>query len=399
MKKKTIIDILKVIEDLSHIKDIDSLLESVLYEARKITNADAGSIFLKSENHLTFEYVQNDTLYGTEENSNDYLYSKRKIFIDNKSIAGYVTQTKKPLVINNVYKIDKKSPYSFNKSFDAKSSYHTGSMLTVPLITSREKVIGVIQIINAKNYRGKIISFTKDDEFLVSLFAAQAAVAVEKALMTREIILRMIKIAELRDPLETGVHVNRVGAISVEIYKKWAVKEGIPKKEITRNKDILRIAAMLHDVGKVAISDVILKKKGKLNEMEFEMMKFHTVHGARLFKDSNSEWDDMAVDITLNHHEKWDGTGYPGNIKNIYNDNLKIMPGKKGTEIPLFARIVALADVYDALMSSRLYKRSWPEDRVLKLIEKESGKHFDPNLVEVFFDIQKIITSIREKYN
>lgn len=384
---------------MSHIRDVDSLLESVLFEARKITNADAGSIFLKSENHLTFEYVQNDTLYGSEDNSNSYLYSKRKILSDNRSIVGYVAETKKSLVINNVYKIKKKSPYSFNRSFDSQSSYHTESMLSVPLITSREKVIGVIQIINAKNHRGKIITFSKDDEFLVSLFAAQAAVAVEKAIMTREIILRMIKIAELRDPMETGKHVNRVGTFSVEIYKKWAVRNGIPKKEIIKNKDILRIAAMLHDVGKVAISDMILKKKGKLSEREFEMMKLHTVHGARLFKDSNSEWDDMAVDIALNHHEKWDGSGYPGNIKNIFNDNLKLMPGKKGTEIPLFARIVALADVYDALMSSRLYKQSWSQERALKLIEKESGKHFDPNLVEVFFDIQKVINSIWEKYN
>ncbi len=384
---------------MSHIRDVDSLLESVLFEARKITNADAGSIFLKSENYLTFEYVQNDTLYGSEDNSNSYLYSKRKILSDNRSIVGYVAETKKSLLINNVYKIKKKSPYSFNRSFDSQSSYHTESMLSVPLKTSREKVIGVIQIINAKNHRGKIISFSKDDEFLVSLFAAQAAVAVEKAIMTREIILRMIKIAELRDPMETGKHVNRVGTFSVEIYKKWAARQEIPKKEIIKNKDILRIAAMLHDVGKVAISDMILKKKGKLNEREFEMMKLHTVHGARLFKDSNSEWDDMAVDIALNHHEKWDGSGYPGNIKDIFNDNLKLMPGKKGTEIPLFARIVALADVYDALMSSRLYKQSWSQERALKLIEKESGKHFDPNLVEVFFDIQKVINSIWEKYN
>lgn len=271
--------------------------------------------------------------------------------------------------------------------------------MTVPLINNRDIVIGVFQIINSTDSEKNIISFTENDSFVVELFAKQAAVAIEKAVMTREIILRMISIAELRDPQETGAHVNRVGAYSVEIYKDWARKNGLPSKTIKHNKDILRIASMLHDVGKVAISDSILKKKGKLSELEFENMKFHTIFGARLFKGTASEWDDMAHEISLNHHEKWDGSGYPGKIEDISSDDLKVSAGKKGEEIPIYARIVALADVFDALMSQRWYKDPWPEERVFNFIVSESGKHFDPSVVDSFLQVKNSILSIWEKFD
>ncbi len=399
MEESKIIEILRILEDISHIKDIDTLLEQVLYEARKIVNAEAGSVFLIKDDILSFEYVQNDILYSNYDNSNVYSYTKKKIPVDNKSIAGYAALTKKPLIIDDVYKIDKNKPYSFNRKFDEKSNYITKSVLTVPLINNRDIVIGVFQIINSTDSEKNIISFTENDSFVVELFAKQAAVAIEKAVMTREIILRMISIAELRDPQETGAHVNRVGAYSVEIYKDWARKNGLPSKTIKHNKDILRIASMLHDVGKVAISDSILKKKGKLSELEFENMKFHTIFGARLFKGTASEWDDMAHEISLNHHEKWDGSGYPGKIEDISSDDLKVSAGKKGEEIPIYARIVALADVFDALMSQRWYKDPWPEERVFNFIVSESGKHFDPSVVDSFLQVKNSILSIWEKFD
>lgn len=398
MEKSTIVNILKIIEDLSHIKDIDTLLENVLLETRKITNADAGSVFLKEDDCLTFEYVQNDTLDALKKR-NRYEYDQKKISINNKSISGYVATTKKSLLINDVYKLDNNIPYSFNRKFDRLSSYRTKSILTVPLVTSRDKTIGVIQIINRMDKNRNILSFSKDDEFLVNLFAKQAAVAIEKAIMTREIILRMISIAELRDPLETGAHVNRVGAFSVELYITWAQNMKISASEIKKNKDILRISAMLHDVGKVAIGDSILKKTGKLSSKEFDTMKLHTVFGARLFKNSKSEWDDMAATIALNHHEKWDGTGYPGKIENIFSDDLVINRGKKREEIPIYARIVSISDVFDALLSERIYKNSWPKKKVESLIKSERGKHFDPVLVDIFLDIKDTFYSIWEKYS
>ncbi len=398
MEESKIIDILRILEDISHIKDIDTLLEQVLFEARKIVNAEAGSVFLIKDNYLSFEYVQNDFLYSNYENSNNYMYTKKKILVDNKSIAGYAALTKKSLIIDDVYNISSDNPYSFNRRFDRLSNYITKSVLTVPLINNREKVIGVFQIINATDKNGKVISFTNEDSFLADLFAKQAVIAIEKAIMTREIILRMISIAELRDPEETGAHVNRVGAYSVEIYKNWAKKNGITDKVIKYNKDILRISAMLHDVGKVAISDSILKKKGKLSENEYEQMKLHTIYGARLFSNSGSEWDDMAKEITLSHHERWDGNGSPGCIKDLNAEKIKFKNGKKGDQIPIYARIVALADVFDALMSQRWYKDPWPEQKVFNFIIEESGKHFDPSVVDSFIQVKERIISIWEKF-
>ncbi len=402
--KENIIEILKINEKISHIKDVDSLLDRVLLEARAITNADAGSIYLLKGSKLTFEYVQNDTLLQMDKHSKKYLYAKQEIDIDNTSISGYVALNRKPLIIHDVYHLPDSVPYIFNRSFDESSSYHTQSMLTVPLITTEEKITGVLQIINARNAEGDVTSFSKEDEILVSLFANQAAMAIERARMTHELILRMIKMAELRDPRETGLHAKRVGTYSIEIYQRWATRRNIPDKEIKRVKDDLKIAAMLHDVGKVAIADSILKKKARLNDMEYEFMKLHTVYGYRFFINSTFKEDDMAAEIALNHHEKWDGSGYPGHISDISSDDIDITeiqlgPGKKGEEIPLYARIVALADVYDALKTKRPYKDCWDEDKILAYIESEKGKQFDPEVVEAFMEIYDVIQAIRDKYS
>ncbi|MDQ1354452.1 MAG: hypothetical protein QG657_4761 [Acidobacteriota bacterium] len=402
--KENIIEILKINEKISHIKDVDSLLDRVLLEARAITNADAGSIYLVKKGKLTFEYVQNDTLMKKDKRSKKYLYAKQELEIDNASISGYVALNRKSLIIDDVYHLPDNVPFTFNRSFDDLSSYHTQSMLTVPVITTEDKITGVLQIINARNAEGTVTSFSKDDEILVSLFANQAAMVIERARMTHELILRMIKMAALRDPKETDLHAKRVGTYSIEIYQRWATRRNIPDKEIKRIKDDLKIAAMLHDIGKVAITDAILKKNARLNDLEYDFMKLHTVYGYRFFMNSTFKEDDMAAEITLNHHEKWDGSGYPGYIPGIDRidldiNEIRLGPGKKGEEIPLSARIVALADVYDALMSKRTYKDSWNEDKTLSYIESEKGKQFDPEVVEAFTDIYDVIQAIREKYS
>lgn len=398
LKKNNILDILKINEKSSRVKDIDSLLNLVLLEARTITGADAGSIYLLKDNRLSFEYVQNDTLMAKDPHGRKYLYQKQELDLDNRSIAGFVASNKKPLNIPDVYRLPSNATYAFNRSFDESSAYRTQSVLTVPIIAIDNKIVGVMQIINAKNVQSQISPFSHDDTLLVSLLANQAASAIERARMTREVILRMIKMAELHDESETGAHANRVGAFSIEIYQRWAFNNHIPEKETERVKDILRIAAMLHDVGKVAISDTILKKNSSLDNQEYELIKLHTIYGARLFKESNSDWDNMAAEIALNHHEKWDGNGYPGHIENIFTDPVQFNRGKAGEEIPLAARIVALADVYDALTSRRCYKDSWPEKRVVDYIECEKGKHFDPQVVDAFLDIYDVIRVIQQKY-
>ncbi len=399
LQKKKIMEILNISENLNRIKDVDSMLDRVLMEVRLLTHADAGSIFLKKGDKLSFEHVHNDTLMKNDTSRNRYIYAKQEIPINSNSIAGYVAAHKTHLVIDDVYKLNSSVPYTFNHSFDDSSSYHTQSVLTVPLMIGQDKLIGVIQLINPKDKRGEVIPFSTYDELLVTLFANQAAAAIERAQMTREIILRMIKIAEMRDPKETGEHVNRVASYSIEIYQRWASKKIISHDEVKQFKDLLRIASMLHDVGKVGISDNILKKRDTLDEFEREIMKKHTVYGARLFKDSTSDWDDMAKEITLNHHEKWDGSGYPGFIGNIFHDPICIGPGKNREEIPLSARIVSLADIYDALISPRSYKNCWSEQKVIDYILDNKGKFFDPEIVDAFFDIYDVIKAIRQKYS
>jgi HD-GYP domain-containing protein (c-di-GMP phosphodiesterase class II) len=262
------------------------------------------------------------------------------------------------------------------------------------------------------------VANSEQDEKMMMLFASIAAVALERAKMTRSMLLRMIRMTEMRDPKETGPHVNRVGAYSDELYKRWAIKHSISSKEMDKKRDILRGAAMLHDVGKVAISDRILQKPGKFGKGEFLIMKLHTIWGAQLFLDRQSDFDDMAREVAMNHHERWDGKGYPGNvdisslkdldvdIQKSFEDNEAsviekiegiLKPGKKEEEIPIFARIVSLADVYDALSSKRVYKEAWDEKEVLNTIKNEAGGQFDPELVEILFENQSAEDSCLSK--
>jgi response regulator RpfG family c-di-GMP phosphodiesterase len=236
-------------------------------------------------------------------------------------------------------------------------------------------------------------------------FANNAAIAIEWALMTRDTILRMVKMAELRDPTETSAHVNRVASYAVEIYEAWATQKGIEKELIERNKDILKMASILHDVGKVAITDLILKKPARLDTYEYELMKQHTYLGAQLFLHQRSDFDAAAFLVTLNHHERWDGQGYPGHINHLtgeplqgHQDTTGRTIGKKHEEIPIFGRIVAIADVFDALRSNRAYKEAWNEERVIETMNKERGGHFDPEMLDTFVSILDVIRNIMHLY-
>jgi HD-GYP domain-containing protein (c-di-GMP phosphodiesterase class II) len=389
--------LLAITEDLININDISMLLDKILGEARKSARADAGSIFLVEQNKLRFSYVHNDTLF-TDQISNKYHYVDFEMPIDETSLAGYVAKTGQSLLIDDVYCLCSDKPYCFNRSYDEASGYRTKSVLVVPMQTSRGKIVGVLQIINAKNDQGQVVPFSERNRAYVAFFANNAALAVERAMMTRELILRMIRMAELRDPKETGAHVNRVAAYCAEIYQSWATAKQVDSQTMKKTKDLIRVAAMLHDVGKVAISDTILKKPGRLTPEEFHIIKYHTIYAAQLFKNGTSDLDNLALEISLNHHERWDGTGYPGQLQDFSICPQTFGPGKKGESIPLPARIAALADVYDALTSVRTYKPPWPEDKVLATIKEECGSHFDPEVVDAFFAIYEVIHSIRQRY-
>ncbi|MBW1698545.1 MAG: HD domain-containing protein [Deltaproteobacteria bacterium] len=392
--------------ELSQIRDLDILMEKILSEARRFMNADAGSIYIRKDDHLNFiSYTQNDTIRHRHSEVEKLIYSTFTLPIDEKSIAGYVAAAARSLNLPDVHRIDPTKPYRFSPYFDEVSDYRTTSVLTIPLVTAKKDVLGVLQVINAQDEEKHVIPFSKNDEKMMLHFASIAAVALERAKVTRAILLRMIRMAEMRDPEETGAHVNRVAGYSVEIYEQWAYRNALPEKKIDATRDILRMAAMLHDVGKVAISDVILKKPSPLTDEEYKIMKQHAVLGARLFWSRQSDLDDAAAEVALNHHERWDGKGYPGYVDVTtgnplpgYENRDGPTPGKRGLEIPVFGRIVALADVFDALSSARVYKEAWDETRVIETIYKDSGHRFDPELVDILISNIHMIRSIQSRY-
>ncbi len=391
--------------ELNEVSDLDILLERVLTKARQFVNADAGSIYIRDADSLHFSYTQNDTLQRRLPKGEKLIYSTFTIPIDEKSQAGYAATTGNALNIEDVYTIDPTKPYGFSQQYDKASGYTTKSVLTIPLQTGSGDIIGILQIINAQDGENHLIPFSDEDEKIIFHFASIASVALERAQMTRAILLRMIRMAELRDPRETGAHVNRVAGYALEVYERWARKHQITQIEIDRTRDILRMSAMLHDVGKVAISDMILKKPAGLENDEYEIMKQHTVLGARLFLDRQSDFDDAAQQVALNHHERWDGGGYPGYVDVATGKPLPdhVNPdgsarGKAGEEIPLFGRIVSLVDVYDALSSVRSYKKAWTEDKVLSTIHDAAGTQFDQELVDIFLSSMDVIRSIKERY-
>ncbi len=391
--------------DLNLIQDLDILMERILTEARRFVNADAGSIYIRDNGRLNFTYTQNDTLQSRLQAGEKLIYSNFTVPINDNSIAGYVAKSGEPLNLPDVYRLDATCSYHFDKEFDDTTQYRTRSVLTIPLVSSKSDLLGILQIINAQDGNRQVLPFTISDEKIMTHFASIAAVALARAQMTRAILLRMMNMAEMRDPKETGAHVNRVGGYAVEIYENWAHLHNVPPKEIDKNRDVLRMAAMLHDVGKVAISDLILKKPAKLDPAEFEIMKQHTIFGAQLFMSPQSDFDDAAAEVALNHHERWDGQGYPGHFDVTSGGPLQRFArsngsarGKNGEEIPIFGRIVAIADVYDALSSQRVYKEAWDESEVLANIKAGSGHHFDPELVDIFFACLNVLRSIQKRY-
>ncbi|MDR2375403.1 MAG: HD domain-containing protein [Treponema sp.] len=403
--------ILGLDSELSRIQDVDLLLERILLEARKVVRADAGSIYVidrgkdqqGAEKKLVIKYAQNDTSQKSLPAGRKMIYSVLSVPINEKSISGYCALTRKIINVPDMYDIPATAPYSFNSSYDQISGYRTISTLTIPLVTADSRLLGVIQVINSKDENGNVIPFSQEDEFLITHFASNATTVLQRAYATRAMILRMIKMSELRDPKETGTHVNRVAGYAVEIYERWAYHHGVSDMDREKIRDTLRVAAMLHDVGKVAISDLILKKPGRFTQDEYLIMQHHTLYGAGLFDDPQSEMDSICRDIALTHHENWDGTGYPGWIDPLTEKPIKIdaegnVLGRAGEEIPLMGRIVALADVYDALCSKRVYKDPWPEDKVLTEIRSLTGIKFDPELVDIFFEVLPNIKQIQAMY-
>jgi response regulator RpfG family c-di-GMP phosphodiesterase len=411
LQREELKSVLNMDSEFNHIQDLDILLERILYEARRVVHADAGSIYVpenveedgETVEKLTIRYSQNDTQQKEVPPGEKLVYSVFKIPINDQTISGYCALTKQMVNVEDVYHLPPGMPFSYNTSYDEISGYRTKSILTFPLVTAEGRLLGVLQMINARDRNDNIASFSKDDELLVSHFASNAIFVLQETYILRAMIMRMIKMAELRDPKETGTHVNRVAGYAVELYNGWAQRQGISEEEQDKFRDTLRIGAMLHDVGKVAISDVILKKPGRFTPEEYLVMQYHTLYGAELFRDPLSPLDTISREIALTHHENWDGTGYPGWVDPDTMEPIKTGEdgrplGKKGEEIPILGRIVAIADVYDALCSRRVYKEPWTEEDVLAEMKKMRGAKFDPDLTDIFFEVLTNIKLVRMLY-
>jgi putative two-component system response regulator len=186
-----------------------------------------------------------------------------------------------------------------------------------------------------------------------------------------ETIHRLVNVSAYRDE-ETGAHIKRVGLCGAALARAagWSAD----------HVDHMRMAACMHDVGKIGIPDAILRKPGKLTRDEFELMKTHTLIGARMLADAASPMLQIAHDIALSHHERWDGTGYPN--------------GLAESAIPESARITAIVDVYDALTHDRVYRRAFPEAKALDMMEDGRATQFDPSLLDLFFEALPYIRRI-----
>jgi PAS domain S-box-containing protein/putative nucleotidyltransferase with HDIG domain len=217
------------------------------------------------------------------------------------------------------------------------------------------------------------ISAIHDDDHNVAQLFAQIEDVTEARRTTRdleqaqfEMLARLATAAELHDD-ETGRHTQRVGALSVSIAERLGMAAA--------RVELLRLAAPLHDLGKIAIPDAVLGKRGKLTPEEFKHMQTHTTVGAQMLTGKRFALMEMAEQIALTHHEKWDGSGYPD--------------GLAGSAIPLVGRIVAVADVFDALTHVRPYKAAWSTDEAIAEMTSQAGRHFDPQVLEAFLSVRR----------
>jgi len=230
---------------------------------------------------------------------------------------------------------------------------------------------------DSKTYQIELKGLSKE-KFLLTYFNDVTEIvelnnAIEET--QREVIYTMGEIGETRSK-ETGNHVKRVALYSKEL----ALLYGLPLEEADR----LHMASPMHDIGKVGIPDAILNAPRKLTFDEFEIMKTHASLGYDMLKSSNKPILQAAAIVANEHHEKFDGSGYPN--------------GTSANDIHIYGRITAVADVFDALGSQRVYKKAWELDRILELFKEESGKHFDPKLVKLFMDNLDRFLEIRDKF-
>ncbi|MBL0059716.1 MAG: GAF domain-containing protein [Elusimicrobia bacterium] len=340
-------------------KDLESLLSLVVEAAREILQAERCTVFLLDK--------KNNELWSR------VATGERTIRVPaHRGIVGETISHRRVINITDAYADDR-----FNPDVDRTTGFRTQTLLTAPLIKTQGDVLGALQVLNKTGG-----SFLPDDEKMLVLFAEQAAAAVENAQLYDELqaaykdtIFRLAAAAEFKDH-DTRNHLERVSRYAALI----AEERGMPEDWCAR----LALASPMHDIGKLGVPDAILKKPGRLTEEEWVDMRRHPLFGGDILANSENELLRMSERVARGHHEKWDGTGYPLGIS--------------GEAIPLEARIVALADVFDALTSRRCYKPAFSLDDTTKIIDEGAGKHFDPQLVEAFRNIFPKIVEVMERF-
>jgi HD-GYP domain-containing protein (c-di-GMP phosphodiesterase class II) len=339
----------RIIKLINSTLDIEEVLNLSMRLMEKSLNATASSILLHDPetNQLKF--------YLATGAKKDMLKVIR--MPADKGVAGRSFQTGRTLLIPDA----SKSPF-FYKAVDDKTKFVTHNLIATPL-PIKGKRIGVLEVLNKA--RG---TFTPQDMQHLKNMAEEIAVAIDNARNYDEVkrayiesMLSMAKAEKFRDN-DTGQHIERCGEYALRLAPALGFSE--------RDFENLRVSNMMHDIGKVAIPDAILLKPGKLDPAEFELMKTHATKGGQIL--GQQPHLQLAVQIATCHHEKWDGTGYPRNLR--------------GEAIPLPARLLAIIDVFDALLSKRPYKEPFPPDRVKAILLEGRGTHFDPNVLDLFVE-------------
>ena len=353
--------IFKYVVQIANERDVDKLLISLADMGRDLVSADRCTVWLIDK--------KNKTLWSKVAHGVD-----RIVIPLAAGIAGYVAKTKEGIVINDAY-----SDARFDQQVDKETGYHTRNILALPIEDSNGEIMGVYQAINKMTASRH---FTQKDEEHLLLAASYTSKQLEAFALQeeikqtqREIILTLAETGEMRSK-ETGNHVKRVAKYSEVIGRAY----GLSRDDL----ELLKDSSPMHDIGKIAIPDSILLKNGLLTDNERETMKNHTTLGYEMLKHSDRALIKAAAIVAYQHHEKWNGTGYPNRLK--------------GNKIHIFGRITALADVFDALVCKRVYKEPWPLEKVDELFREERGSHFDPALIDIYFKVRDELVDISVTY-
>ena len=351
-KSKDLSMLLDISQTMIEKTDLGSLLGLIMKEATKTMNADRSTLYL-------VDHERNELVSFIAQQSG----IKEIRFPMGVGIAGHVGKTGSTVVIEDAYK----NPL-FNKETDIQTGYTTRTVLCVAMKNREGEIIGVLQVLNKKTGL-----FTEYDEWLFRTYAAYAATAIENARLHEErektflsAINALTAAIDRRDPVTAG-HSGRVARLSVDIGKSL----GLTKNELK----MLNYAATLHDVGKIGVRDNVLLKPDKLTPDERNEMNRHSQYTKEILEEIYFSKEYKSIPgIAAMHHEKLDGTGYPY--------------GLKAEQLNIFGRIIAVADIFDALMSfDRPYKKALSLPETLEIIQDEAGKnHLDPTIVKIFIE-------------